>query len=454
MDRRVRGELQRPRVAILGEFEEKDLQPLRSAFPTTWEAESIKNLASQVDPRDVDLLIIGEGILVKDDWSYVHQCHVICFSRNSCTLPGPNDEVVLTTEGKAETTAFRIRELPLQMSRILDSDLKDTVSVRGWTTLSMQYPPAFGPSRREDAPMASANEELDRGAIVVEDATGTPLACRYLRSSTPEPPRGVAWLPNALFNRPRWVRAIVEEWGEQDPDSFPGVTEWKSDPRWQTPKEREIAASLAALEQEKREALAEYDRRLACLEGELCCERACADTGLRRLLTAQDDDLVEQVASSLQDIGFNVRRIDKELDEDSPKREDLRLSVPGDSSGWEAIVEVRGYSRSTHKLNDLYRLARFASFFERENGRSPDKRVYIVNGEIEILPTYRQRPLAGCKEDIQEFAADNGLIIWTVELYRALAQLEPSQFHLVRKAFQDSVGYLDLCSLLSEPSSD
>lgn len=455
MDGKVRGELPRPRIAILGELKEKDLQSLRSTFPTTWEAKRLKSLDSQVDPQDVDLLIIGEGIVAKADWEYVGQCHVICFSRSGDTLPGPNEDVLLRIGGEAKTTAFHLPDLPLQMNRILDYDLKDTVNVRGWNKLSLQYSSNYygGPGSKN--PMPSALNELNKGAIVLEDATRTPLACRYLRTSTSEPPRGVAWLPNALFNRPRWIRAIVEEWSEHDPDSLPGVTEWKLDPTWQTPKEREIAISLAALEEEKQKTLASYDRRLASLEEQLCCERARADVGLRRLVTAQDDDLVEQVASSLQDIGFNVREIDRELDESKPKREDLRLSVPGDSSGWEATVEVRGYHRSTHKLNDMnVRLARFALLYERETGRSPDKRIYIVNGEIEILPPHRQRPLAGCEEDIEEFAVDNGLIIWTLELYRALVQLKPSQFHLIREALQNSVGYLDLCSLLPKPSSD
>ena len=455
MDGKVKGELPRPRVAILGEFEEKDLQSLRSIFPITWEAENLRSLTDQVDPRDVDLLIIGEGIVAKADWSYVEQCHVICFSRSGGTLPGPNEDVLLRIGEEAKTTALRLPDLPLQMNRILGSDLKDTESVRGWNRLSLQYSSNYQGYPGAKDPFPSALNELDRGAIVVEDATRTPLACRYLRTSTSEPPRGVAWLPNALFSRPRWIRAIVEEWGERDPDSLPGLTEWKLDPTWQTPKEREIAISLAVLEEEKQKTLADYDRRLASLEEQLCRERAHADTGLRKLVTAQDDDLVEQVTSSLQDIGFNVREIDKELAEGKPKREDLRLSVSGDSSEWEAIVEVRGYRRSTHKLSDMNaRLARFASLYERENGRSPDKRIYIVNGEIGILPPHRQRPLAGCEEDIEEFATDNGLIIWTLELYRALVQLKPSRFHLIREALQNSVGYLDLCSLLPKPSSD
>jgi hypothetical protein len=98
------------------------------------------------------------------------------------------------------------------------------------------------------------------------------------------------------------------------------------------------------------------------------------------------------------------------------RREDLRVTIPDDPA-WIAIVEVRGY-RGGAQVKDLMRLARFRSRFRTETGAEPDASWYVVNQFLGVDPGGRQRVLSGNPDEVSEFAADDGLVIDTRELFR------------------------------------
>lgn len=166
-----------------------------------------------------------------------------------------------------------------------------------------------------------------------------------------------------------------------------------------------------------------------------------ANKGIRRLLTAQAEELVDEVAKALKDIGFEVTLVDSTLTEGVPRREDLRLKhIDTDKVEWNAIVEIRGYARSAGTTADLLRLSRFSRLYEKEIGYSPDKLIYIVNGQIELLPPQRQAPLIASPEDLQLFAESDGLVIWTADLFRALKSTTPDTFPALLDSIKLSVG--------------
>ena len=66
-----------------------------------------------------------------------------------------------------------------------------------------------------------------------------------------------------------------------------------------------------------------------------------ANNGLRRLITSQGNELVEEVSKILRTIGFQVDLIDNQIGQNEPKKEDLRLKCDDvDGEEWAAIVEV------------------------------------------------------------------------------------------------------------------
>jgi hypothetical protein len=135
-------------------------------------------------------------------------------------------------------------------------------------------------------------------------------------------------------------------------------------------------------------------------------------------------------------LGFDVSKIDEEIPKGSPKREDLRIRDP-DIVDWEAIVEVRGYSKSGGTTADLSRLARFAHYYEVETDKPPNKSIYMVNGQIYLPPTQRQAPLISSPEDVHEFGEQGGVIIWTLDLFQVLKTLSDKDLLDIRRSFRE-----------------
>lgn len=125
----------------------------------------------------------------------------------------------------------------------------------------------------------------------------------------------------------------------------------------------------------------------------------------------------------------------------SDGREDLRLGhLDEGGEEWNAIVEVRGYARSAGNTADLLRLARFAELYEKETGKPPDKRIYIVNGQLELLPSQRQKPLASAPDDLEIFSDSDGILIWSIDLFRVLKETDPTDYPALLRSIKRARG--------------
>lgn len=266
----------------------------------------------------------------------------------------------------------------------------------------------------------------------------TRIPPKLQRTRSLEVGKGIAWFPNPVKSRIAWVGAILDAWSEQDPDSL-GFTLWQERAEWMTAEERSIRDDLETMERERREFLARQARQVAEVEERRSIVRREADAGVRRLLTAKDYDLVEAVSEALGVLGFEVESVDDSLGPAQARREDLRLT-DADEPSWRAIVEVRGYAKSAGKTSDFQRLGRFAMMYERSEGHPPSQRLYVVNGQLDLPPDQRERPLAGATEDVEEFSQADGAVISTVDLFRVAVSSVPIDKASVRRAIRSARG--------------
>jgi len=232
-------------------------------------------------------------------------------------------------------------------------------------------------------------------------------------------------------NTADWVEVIVSQWGQLDKDGLSSIKDWTSSPEWMVVEEMQILSQIQDLEQKRKQSVIEINKQIGELSTKLALLKVKADSSQRRLITAQGPELVEEVALTLERIGFNVIFVDELIGKKEPKREDLRLKhVDKGGEEWNAIVEVRGYARSGGTTADLLRLARFTNLYEKEIGRKPSKLIYIVNGQLELLPSQRQEPLVSAPEDLEIFAESNGVLIWSIDLFRAIKVTDPQDYPL------------------------
>lgn len=426
---KIGGQRPRPRVALLGDFEADDMEHFQRMFPTIWSANHISDLAALVDVREIDLIVIASGIDKARNWPGA--THVVCFSNQIGELPGPVLSTFLKITGYAGTEEFLFPDIPLSLSRRRKADYGNLTSVRGWPLLSLRY------GSVESSKLETAATIFNSGAIICERSTDSPLAVYFLRENTG---LGVGWLPSVDTNRAVWVELLVTEWAQSNKDTFPSFGDWIDSPEWMVAEEEQILSQIQTLEQKKQESVIKIDNEIGELTSALATARANANKGQRRLITAQGDELVAEVAKTLEDIGFSVTPVDQLVGK-KPKREDLRLRHVGKGGEeWNAIVEVRGYARSGGTTGDLLRLNRFADLYKEETGQAPDKRIYIVNGELELLPSQRQEPLASATEDLQIFSESGGILIRSIDLFRALKATDPSNYPALLESIKDAEG--------------
>ncbi len=253
------------------------------------------------------------------------------------------------------------------------------------------------------------------GTALIETTSGHPVALRLnlpARSSavgcdTSSP---IALLLPEISNLAAWFRAFLFELHESDPVRFPHAPARLSQPSdWYTPQERVLADRISKRESEIERLSDERDQ----LQRELVDEGVRADRGPRRALWSDGDELTAAVSSLLAYLGFQVRDMDAGLEQGEPKREDLRLTLQ-DNLRWEAIVEVKGYSRGTRR-NDSRQIREHRERYLREKGRAPDLTVWISNPFREIDPSSRPGP----SQDISEAADIVGAVcVLASDLYR------------------------------------
>jgi hypothetical protein len=430
MNNKVGGQRPRPRVALLGDFETEDAEQFLKIFPTIWQAMSIKVLEEKVDVREIDLLVIASGVGWAKDWP--EKTHVICFSKDINDLPGPVSGTNIVLSGSAQTEEYYFPDVPLPISRRRDADYSELTNVRGWQRLGLKY------SSITQGKLDTATDIFDNGAIICERSTNIPLAVYFLRK---ENNLGVCWFPMVDTNQADWVDLMVTQWAQSDKESFPNFGDWTNSPEWMVYEEEQISSRIDELKLKKSEVIAEIEKQIGELTTKYALAKLDANNGRRRLITAQGKDLVSEVNKCLKEIGFVVDDVDQTIDEKGLKREDIRLSYQDKEVPlWKAIVEVRGYSRSAGTTSDLLRLSRFAELFKQEFGQFPDKRIYIINGQLELLPAQRQEPLASAGEDVNIFAESGGILIWTLDLFRTLKTIKPTYYPALMESIKNAKG--------------
>ena len=108
--------------------------------------------------------------------------------------------------------------------------------------------------------------------------------------------------------------------------------------------------------------------------------------------------------------------MDADLPEGEQKREDLRLTLP-DRSDWEAIVEVKGYTRGT-RTNDARQIREHRDRYIEEERRTPDLAMWLANSFRTIDPSSRPAP----DQNVREAAANVGAVhVQATDLYRQWA---------------------------------
>jgi hypothetical protein len=287
-------------------------------------------------------------------------------------------------------------ELPPEFDELVASDLVPQVKAQR-THSGMAVVPGY-------------SKDISGVTRLLQASDGTVLAGQFRRSedggwclSLPPEADVVAW-----------AKAAINVWHGVDQKRFPGRLDWTDQSReWDPPvvltaaeRHGEAAAALYAAQKAEVVALDGF--------GEAKAEAAAGPFGM---LTQAGDSLVAAVAAALSDLGLEVRDMDREWPE-GKRLEDLRVKTP-DDAGWEAIVEIKGYSRGYGKAADLVSIAaRFAKAYRLSEKREPSALWYVVNQEPNVDPGPRKMILDSSNADIEVFADSDGLAIGTVDLYR------------------------------------
>jgi hypothetical protein len=421
----------RPRVGLAGNFEQNTIDSLKLLFPTVWLADSPKELLQIVDPNELDLVIFANDVSQYFSRLFSKGVSVISFSA-SAQLNWPNSDIHFVSSLNCATTEqYSLPDLPLGFGRLRETNLSGIETIKGWNLLQLR-------SNRLSSIDAynKASKVLLDSAIIFDPFTQLPFAFIYQSAKTKQ---GLACLPNPVFQISPWVELICTEWAKTNTESFPNFGDWMKNPEWTTQREFQLNAKIDNLEIEKQQVITRINQEINSLQEELIIESAAAKSGLRRLITAQGDELVSEVSSCLSKLGFIVTKMDEKIAAGSPKLEDLRIQDPNDSA-WEAIVEVRGYSKSGGVTSDFNRLARFSRFYRDEKACYPSKQIYIVNGQIDLPPSQRQPPLISSPDDINEFGEQDGIVIWSLDLFRLIKDVNRIDLQRARNAIKTTKG--------------
>ena len=264
-------------------------------------------------------------------------------------------------------------------------------------------------------PPAVIDTSRDRRTALIETTSRLPVALRLAlptrsMADDSKPLRPIALLLPETSNLAAWFRAFLCDLHESDPSRVPQAPPRLIVPSdWYTPEEKALADRIAQIESKFRRLSDERDQ----FQAELAAEGERADIGIRRILWADGDDLIDAARDLLTNLGFAVRDMDAELKSDEPKREDFRLTIQGVPE-WQAMVEVKGY-RSGTRTNDARQIREHREHYIQTAVRPPDLTVWLSNEYRSMDPS--SRPAAG--KQVKDAAENIGAVhALTSDLYR------------------------------------
>lgn len=269
---------------------------------------------------------------------------------------------------------------------------------------------------RNGAPPSTIQTSRQGGTALIETTSGQPVALRLV--IPPRPASGAiaassGTLALLLPDGPHltaWFRAFLSDIHDCDPDRVPVAPPRLGQPSdWHTPEERDLARQITEAEGE----LERLRTRREELEVELKAAGQRADDGARRVLWLDGDELVEGAGEILGDFGFTVRDMDATRKENEPRHEDLRLTL-AQVPGWEALVEVKGYSSGV-RTNDSGQVRKHRERFIKDERRLPDLTLWLTNPHRGTDPSSRPVPDQNVREAAENIGAVHAL---ATDLYK------------------------------------
>lgn len=428
-----------PRVLIVGDGVAAEVaEATRELAPTVGLAETLAGVRQE----EWDAIVTATTPVAKtNDYGHPYGAdehpYVVAFvDRGQAGLVDECNPVQIRTGSSSRTDRSEVRLSTGRTCREFVAPTHDDAELNDLVLQDLR--PAVG--RREQYWFLEPQRDPPQWRPLLVDADGHALAASYRRSAT----GGETVLVPADVTSPvRWLRWCLRRWRATDPARFGGLLrDWASDERWLSVEELAAAARRDEYRARRTRVLADLETERVALDTAASEAAAGAGAGIRRLLTAQGDDLRHVVQTTLEALGFVVDDMDdvkKAIR--SALLEDLRVTDPG-APGWCALVEVRGYARGA-QLGDLARIERFTLNFVEETGRRPDVRWYVVNHFRDISPGERPLPLASNPVEVAEFAAHDGAIIDTRTLFglaRTLTGAAPDQLNAAREVLRARSG--------------
>ena len=235
--------------------------------------------------------------------------------------------------------------------------------------------------------------------VLIETTSSRPVAMRFCRpylkgdGENADDGESIVLALAEGANVAAWFRAFLLDVRNHDPDRVPQAPPRLGDPSdWYTPEEKEVARRIEKVGRE----VERLQIKQECLQAELVQLGEEADRGIRRIIWADGDDLVESVRKVLSDLGFDVQDMDSAVEPGQPKREDFRLTHD-QHTNWEAIVEVKGYMKGT-RTNDARQIREHRERYIVEEGKRPDLTLWIANPYRTTDPSTRPAPDGNVRE--------------------------------------------------------
>lgn len=425
---KIIGSKPRPRVAVIGlPLSDEDRERLEKLFPSTDFYLSFEHLEREKSPSEIDLLIVGDK--AKDSSNILYKINCISFSTSLPSMLGPENDSYIVLTAPVKTEEFIENEIILPYSRI--REMEEWTNAKGWFLIGVK--PVQTISRADLDILISV---FLKSAIIKDSHSRYPFATVFLNA---EQNIGVAWFPLPVIHKIDWIEAITNEWSKFLPETFPLIGNWARKEDWLLPEEINIVKKIKELEEQKKSFINKTNKEIADINKKYKKVVAENDLGLRKLLTEQGDELVNIVKKAFEILGFAVEQIDEKIEKGKPRIEDLRLTIIG-IPGWEALAEVRGYSKSSGKQGDIIRLNKFSKLFHKEKGKLPEKIIYVVNGPIELSPPQRPKPFESNPDFLTSIADDDCLVVSTTQLYRVMQKLNKIDINDVSKSIIESTG--------------
>ena len=424
----------RPRVAAIG-LNEDQMGSIRPLCGTLRTADSVGEYVKEFNWSETDIVIgvdltdeIGENVhvvaITPRSWTYYRGTRRAQNSGRHGII-SQSTQVSLTIDTNGNNTE---RELSVSKGcpgsyEELAHDLVKRLRISGEPPETLSF---WVPAGKEE-------EHL------IETTSGHPVAVRCTRFHQPlrkevlgkaqeggQKPHFVVLALPQVPNLSDWFRAFLTDIHQIDTARVPYAP-----PRLLRTRRLVHTRGRPSLAQQLTDARSQITRLEADIEqlkADLKSETKTADAGIRRVLWAHGDDLVEGVGELLTQCGFRVEYMDAQLERRDALCEDLRLTA-ADRPGWEAIAEVKAYVRGAQGGDTRQIREQRDNYAREKKGKFPDSTLWIANPYRLQDPSTRPAPAKQARDAAERIGAT---YLAVPDLYRlwllvAKGRLSPSR---------------------------